>query len=96
MTVAQLVHPAYGVARKSRESLLRALHRSARYQMASNVALWRDIFIGFGLALLSMAIMAVAIGGAGIAHTAQAPSPGISASAQSVPAHPAAPYSGGP
>ena len=60
MTVAQLVHPAYSVARHSRRAVFQTLHQTVRLHPTRDAALWRSIGIGAGFAASGFALMASA------------------------------------
>lgn len=69
MTVAQLVHPAYSLARGSGWAPARSLYRHAAslYDRAAHHSkgdadLWRAIGIGLGFAGAGFALLATAVG----------------------------------
>jgi hypothetical protein len=63
VTVAQLVRPAYSVARHSPRAFFRRLHHTATQRCMRDAALWRAIGIGGAFAATGFAIMASALAG---------------------------------
>jgi len=61
VTVAQLVHPAYSVARHSGRAVFKTLHQTAGHRPTRDAALWRSIGIGAGFAATGFAMMASAL-----------------------------------
>ena len=94
MTVAQLVHPVHSVARQSfglaRQSRRAAFHlprHLTRWWHSCDVALWRSIASGLGLAVVGLALMALAIGAAGTVPPASASRSATPAIVQPAPAN---------
>jgi hypothetical protein len=63
VTVAQLVHPAYSVARHSGRAFFHSSHHSTGHRAKRDAALWRSIGIGAGFAATAFAMMASAFVG---------------------------------
>lgn len=80
MTVAQLVHPAYGLFRPARYQYLQIASR-----WSCNATMWRAIGAGLGFALIGLFMMVLAIGAAGVAPLASAARADALASAEPIP-----------
>jgi len=85
VTVAQLVHAAYGRAPQSRPAPFRTLRCAASRRWSRNAALWRAIGTGLGFALVGLVMMVLAISAAGVAAPAQQPRGDALALAQPMP-----------
>jgi hypothetical protein len=87
VTIAQLVHPARALERQPHRPLSRAPQRAASQPLSCNATLWREIGIGLAFALIGLAMMALAIGAAGVAPPTSAAHGGASAAAQTASHH---------
>jgi hypothetical protein len=77
VTIAQLVHPALGLARLPGQLHFRIPHRAGDRPRSSNATLWRGIGVGLGFALIGL-MMVVAIGAIDAAAVVAAPPEGVS------------------
>jgi hypothetical protein len=86
VTIAQLVHPALGLARLPRRALFRVPHRADDRRRSRNAMLWRAIGAGLALALIGL-VMVVAIGATDVGSVVSAPPEGVPVGTHPTPAH---------
>jgi hypothetical protein len=86
VTIAQLVHPALGLARLQRWPLFQLPRHAGDLRRSSGATLWRAIAAGLGFALVGL-MMVVAIGAIGVAPLPSQPPEGVPVGTHSVPNH---------